>query len=66
MLKNLLFMFQIGENSNQKHYTLLFFQSVSNSLPISLDYHTTLQQGQIAQIEYINLKAFYYFCRANC
>lgn len=66
MLKNLLFMFQIGENSNQKHYTLLFFQSVSNSLPISLDYHTTLQQGQIAQIECINLKAFYYFCRANC
>ncbi len=66
MLKNLLFMFQIGENSNQKHYALLFFQSVSNSLPISLDCHTTLQQGQIAQIEYINLKVFYYFCRANC
>lgn len=66
MLKNLLFMFQIGENSNQKHYTLLFFQSVSNSLPISLDYHATLQRGQIAQIEYINLKVFYYFCRTNC
>ena len=66
MLKNLLFMFQIGEKSNQKHYALLFFQSVSNSLSINLDYHTTLQQGQIAQIEYVNLKVFYYFCRTNC